>query len=48
MVGFNEPNRGLATELRDAGFEVHLIGDVLGRSNMRSAIHAGALLGRAL
>ena len=48
IVGFNEPNRGLAHELADCGVPVHQIGDVQGRNNIRNAIHSGATLGRAI
>ena len=48
MVTHNQPNRYLADELNDAGFEVHQVGDVQGRNNIRNAIHSGALLGRSI
>lgn len=48
LVGYNEPNRGLAQELTDSGLEVHQIGDVQGRNSILNAIHSGAKLGRAI
>jgi NADPH-dependent 2,4-dienoyl-CoA reductase/sulfur reductase-like enzyme len=48
MVGYNEPNRGLARELEDSGVPVHLIGDVRGRNSIMTAIHAAAELGRSI
>ncbi len=48
LVTHNQPNRGLAENLADSGVEVHQIGDVQGRNNIRNAIHSGALLGRSI
>jgi hypothetical protein len=48
MVGYNEPNRGLAVELADSGVPVHLIGDVRGRNSIMTAIHGAAELGRRI
>jgi hypothetical protein len=48
LVTHNQPNRGLAESLTDSGIEVHQIGDVQGRNNIRNAIHSGALLGRSI
>ena len=48
LVTHNHPNRELAQACIEAGYEVHQIGDVQGRNNIRNAIHAGAMLGRAL
>ena len=48
LVGYNEPNRGLAEELADSGLEVHQIGDVQGRNSILNAIHSGAKLGREI
>jgi 2,4-dienoyl-CoA reductase-like NADH-dependent reductase (Old Yellow Enzyme family) len=48
FVGYNEPNRDLAEELRDADYPVHLIGDVRGRNSIMSAIHAAAKLARQI
>jgi len=48
IVGYNEPNRGLAAELADSGVPVHLIGDVRGRNSIMTAIHGAAELGRRI
>ncbi len=48
IVGYNEPNRGLASELADKGVPVHLIGDVRGRNSIMTAIHGAAELGRSI
>jgi hypothetical protein len=48
LVGYNEPNRDLAEALTGSGIDVHLIGDVSGRSSIMGAIHAAAALGRSL
>ncbi len=48
LVGYNEPNRDVAYQAESAGFQVHQIGDVQGRNNIRNAIHSGAKLGRSI
>lgn len=48
LVTHNAPNRALADELVSEAVEIHQIGDVQGRNNIRNAIHSGALLGRAI
>jgi 2,4-dienoyl-CoA reductase-like NADH-dependent reductase (Old Yellow Enzyme family)/thioredoxin reductase len=49
LVGFNQPSRELAETLVPGNrWQVHLIGDVQGRSGIMNAIHSGAALGRAL
>ncbi len=48
LCGYHEPNRGLAQELTERGIQVHQIGNVKGRDDIRSAIHDGALLGRSI
>ncbi|NKB98743.1 MAG: NAD(P)-binding protein [Pseudomonadales bacterium] len=48
LVTHNEPNRELAKALEGADIEVHQIGDIQGRNNIRNAIHSAALLGRAI
>jgi 2,4-dienoyl-CoA reductase-like NADH-dependent reductase (Old Yellow Enzyme family) len=48
LIGFNEPNRGLASELSVQGVNVHQIGDVQGRNSILNAIHSGAKLGRSI
>lgn len=48
FVGYNEPNRELATALAETGVAVELIGDVRGRNSIMSAIHAGSALGRSV
>jgi 2,4-dienoyl-CoA reductase-like NADH-dependent reductase (Old Yellow Enzyme family) len=48
VVGFNEPNRGLAEALTERGINHHLIGDARGRNSIMTAIHDGAKLGRVL
>ena len=48
LVGFNEPNRGLAQALTERGVHHHLIGDARGRNSIMTAIHDGAKLGRTL
>ena len=48
LVSFNEPNRGLADALTAQGIKVHMVGDVLGRNSMMSAIHGAAELTRTL
>lgn len=49
FVTFNQPNRELVTTL-DPGnrYQVHLIGDVQGRSGIMNAIHGGAALARRI
>ena len=48
LVTRNQPNRDLANAFDGSNFQVHQIGDVQGRNNIRNAIHSGALLGRTL
>lgn len=48
VAGFNQPNRALADELAESGVPVHLVGDVVGRGDMMSAIHGAARIARAL
>jgi 2,4-dienoyl-CoA reductase-like NADH-dependent reductase (Old Yellow Enzyme family) len=48
VVGFNEPNRGLAEALAGRGIHHHLIGDARGRNSIMTAIHDGEKLGRSL
>ncbi len=48
LVGFNEPNRGLAETLSALNKPHHVIGDVLGRNSIMNAMHAGAELGRRI
>ena len=49
IVGFNQPSRELVETLVPGNrWQVHVIGDVQGRSGIMNAIHSGAALGRAL
>ncbi|MFA7440184.1 MAG: FAD-dependent oxidoreductase [Sphingomonadaceae bacterium] len=48
LVTMNDPNRLLADELTARGIGHHCIGDVLGRSDIMSAIHGAATLMRNL
>lgn len=48
LVSHNEPNRGLAAELDRKGIASHMVGDVLGRNSIMTAIHGAAELARAI
>jgi len=48
LVTVNQPNRGLAHEVEEAGFKAHMIGDVQGYDTLYNAIHAGENLGRTI
>jgi len=48
LSGFSMPNRELVSELAERGVRAHMIGDVLGRNDMMSAIHSGAELALTL
>ena len=48
FVSFNKPNRNLWQSLQGNGPEVHMIGEVRGRSSIMNAIHAGNELGRSI
>jgi 2,4-dienoyl-CoA reductase-like NADH-dependent reductase (Old Yellow Enzyme family) len=42
IVGFNQPNRELMEPLSSAGRNVHLVGNVLGRQDLMSAMHSAS------
>lgn len=49
VVSFNQPNRDLVTALNPGNrYQMHLIGDVQGRSGIMNAIHGGAEVGRRI
>jgi 2,4-dienoyl-CoA reductase-like NADH-dependent reductase (Old Yellow Enzyme family) len=48
LVTVNQPNRWLAQELREMGYNPHLIGDVQGKDSLLNAIHTGESLGRVI
>jgi len=48
LVGYNEPNRQLHTQLLANGSKVHLIGDARGSNNMMAAIHGATQLARMI
>ena len=48
LISFNEPNRALANALQAEGYAVRMIGDVLGRNSIMTAIHGAAELARAI
>jgi hypothetical protein len=43
LLTHNQPNREIANAFDGSNFQVHQIGDVQGRNNIRNAIHSGAL-----
>lgn len=48
LAGVNRPMRDLADELDAMGIAYSTAGDMLGRSDLLSAIHGGAELGRTV
>lgn len=49
VVSFNQPNRDLVSALNPGNrYQMHLIGDVQGRSGIMNAIHGGAEVGRRI
>jgi 2,4-dienoyl-CoA reductase-like NADH-dependent reductase (Old Yellow Enzyme family) len=42
IVGFNHPNRELLGPLREKSFSPHLVGNVLGRNDLMSALHSAS------
>ncbi len=49
IVTFNQPNRDLVTALNPGNrYQMHLIGDVQGRSGIMNAIHGGAEVARRI
>ncbi|MBM4203964.1 MAG: FAD-dependent oxidoreductase [Gammaproteobacteria bacterium] len=49
VVTFNQPNRDLVTALNPGNrYQVHLIGDVQGRTGIMNAIHGGAEVARRI
>ena len=48
LAGVNQPSRDLADELDALGIAYRAAGDMLGRSDLLSAIHGGAEIGRSI
>lgn len=45
IVGFHQPNRWIYEALAESGRPAHMVGDVLGRRDMTSALHSAAEVG---
>jgi 2,4-dienoyl-CoA reductase-like NADH-dependent reductase (Old Yellow Enzyme family) len=47
LVGYNEPEHGLADLLRNGSLEIHVIGEAAGKTSLREAIADGHAAGQA-